>query len=137
MHKLIKVSLSIIALSFSSSALAQGNDICPTVMPQAAALTSDGSFGIRFGSSFDGSGQPRPLFENFHDVSGSDCFASDAVRMMRVACENFLAPVHTLPVLDNPSSPSCEVEQGAITKLAKEVNKLRRKLRRSRSVRVQ
>ena len=133
MRTVIKVSLSLLALGFSSSAFAQSGLICTTEVLNKVALDSRGR--LHTGpAGFASDGADFQLSDLTPVDPNNLCQVDKAAATMRRICTEFLAgpPVSIHPVIDNGEAASCGIEQGAISKLSKEVTKLRKKLRQER-----
>ena len=132
MRTVIKVSLSLLALGFSSSAFAQSGLICTTEVPSAVAFDSHGR--LYTGRTDEATGDFQ-LSDLTPVNSNNLCQVYKAAAVMRRECTKFLAdapPVSTLPIIASGEPASCEIEQGVISNLSNEVTKLRRKLRQAK-----
>lgn len=130
----------ILALSGAASASAQSDmRICTTVMPTAAALSSDGTVGIRFSSD---SFEETPLyFSSFRPIKTSDyCFSGAAKKMITDSCLLFLAqddtPISINPVEQQPiTAPVCTTKSKRIKDLEKRNARLKSRVQYLESLR--
>ncbi len=130
MRTVIKVSLALLALGFSSSAFAQSGPICTDEVPGAVAFDSHGR--LYTGQRSEDTGDF--LLSDLSLVNSNNlCQVYKARAVMRRKCTELLAddpPAFTLPGIGPVEPTSCEIEQGVISELSKEVARLRRELRK-------
>ena len=128
-----------LGLAFFTAATAQALSprYCPAVAPQAAVLSSDGQFGVRFGSgSADGF---QTGFSTFRPIESSDyCFGGAVKKMMEDTCLALLGredePVTSQPAIKQPVAqqpppgPACKNASRRIKDLERRNLRLRKRV---------
>lgn len=132
MNRLIPFAL-ILATSVLGAPKVEAQEHCLQVMPQSAALLSDGTLGVAH-TGYQPGGSISP-FARVRDISPTSCLGVPAVGMMKRACTAFLEryqPTRTLPVQEPTTATAkddCSAANGTIDLLVKENEKLKRLVR--------
>ena len=125
----------------SGSCFAEGtSDVCITAVPQSAALSTDGTIGLSFGSSVNEAGELAPYFQNFIEYPEDGvCFGDFAVKSLLSACEAFSAKHNasaiSSPQESAPAAASCSAHSSRIAELEAQNNRLKRRIKRLRTLR--
>lgn len=120
--------LAALSVTGIDSTFAQDDINCAAIVPQYAALSTDGSLGISFtGENAD--------FSQFTPISQEDpCFGNFAYNEIATSCRRFLDGVgDPIIVIGEPEAitgESCSVQDAEIRKLTKENRRLKNKLKR-------
>lgn len=123
---------SLIVTSFSA-AFGQEDIICPAIVPQSAALSSEGTLGISFSSTTAGDSVD---FSQYTPINQNDaCFGTYAFDSIANSCLKFLNGIEDpTVVIENPESissgKSCSAQDAEIQKLAKENRRLKNRIKR-------
>jgi hypothetical protein len=135
----LKATAFLLSLGLSATLAAEGNtDVCISVMPQGAALSSDGSIGLTFGASQDENGEASPHFQDYIEYPADGaCFGDFAVKSILSACETFEAKYSSSeissPQESAPAALNCQAQSSRIAELEAQNNRLKRRLKRLRA----
>jgi hypothetical protein len=132
------VALFSFILAIAGVTEARAQQACLMVIPDRAALLSDGTLGIAFGSGFGSTNR----FDGVRPIDPSNqCFGQDAVEFMKRSCVSFLQRNGELPipitsesngVVQKPAQLSpeqCSAANSTIEQLVNENTRLKRAVR--------